>query len=64
MSYQEMSRSRLQAYAAQAGIKTGDAGMPSYSTTATLRERMDQMGEQEYMISVEIGGKDEYDETV
>ena len=66
MRNEEMRMSRYLAYANALGIHTeGDAGgMPSYSTTATLRERMDQMGEQEYMISVEIGGKDEYDETV
>ncbi len=58
MSYQEMSRSRLQAYAAQAGIKTGDAGMPAYSTAGTLRKTLEQMGDQEYMITVEIGGQE------
>ena len=64
MSYQEMTRTRLQAYAAQAGIKAGDAGMPAYSTAGTLRKTLEQMGDQEYMITVEIGGQDEYDETV
>ena len=56
MSYQEMSRSRLQAYAAQAGIKTGDAGMPAYSTAGTLRKTLEQMGDQEYMITYQSDG--------
>ena len=64
MSYQEMGRTRLQAYAELAGIRTGDGGMPAYSTADTLRKTMEQMGDQEYMITVEIGGQDEYDETV
>ena len=64
MSYQEMRRIRLQAYADLAGIKTGDGGMPAYSTAGTLRKTLEQMGDQEYMITVEIGGIDEYDETV
>ena len=64
MSYQEMTRTRLQAYADLAGIKTGDAGMPVYSTAGTLRKTLEQMGDQEYMITVEIGGQDEYDEIV
>jgi hypothetical protein len=38
--------------------------MPTFSTDGTLRETMDQMGDQEYMISVETGGKDEFEETV
>ena len=38
--------------------------MPAYSTAGTLRKTLEQMGDQEYMITVEIGGQDEYDETV
>ncbi len=65
MSNEEMRMNRYLAYANVLGIHSGsEEGMPAYSTTGTLRSRMDQMKDQEYMISVEIGGKDEYDETV
>ena len=66
MKFEEMRGARIQAYANVLGIRmnNGEGGMPAFSTAGTLRETMDQMGEQEYMISVEIGGKDEFDETV
>lgn len=66
MSFEEMRNARLSAYANAIGISQGshNDGMPAYSTAGTLRKTMDQMKDQEYMISVEIGGKDEYDETV
>ena len=66
MSFEEMRNARLCAYANAMGISQGNHtdGMPAYSTAGTLRKTMDQMKDQEYMISVEIGGKDEYDETV
>ena len=64
MSIQETRRNRIMAYAERAGIRSGDGGMPTYSTADTLRRTMEQMRDQEYMITVEIGGKDEYDETV
>ena len=65
MRNEEMRMNRYLAYANALGICSGsEEGMPTYSTVGTLRSRMDQMKDQEYMISVEIGGKDEYDETV
>lgn len=66
MSFVEMRNARLSAYANVMGISQGSHSeeMPAYSTAGTLRKTMDQMKDQEYMISVEIGGKDEYDETV
>ena len=66
MSFEEMRNARLSAYANAMGISQSSHhdGMPAYSTAGTLRKTMDQMKDQEYMISVEIGGKDEYDETV
>ena len=66
MKFEEMRSARMQAYANALGIRVnnGEGGMPAFSTADTLRETMDQMGDQEYMISVEIGGKDEFDETV
>ena len=64
MSFQDLRNARILAYADEAGISIGDGGMPAYSTADTLRRRLEQMGDQEYMITVEIGGKDEYDETV
>ena len=66
MSFEEMRNARLSAYANAMGISQGGHtdGMPAYSTAGTLRKTMVQMKDQEYMISVEIGGKDEYDETV
>ena len=66
MKFEEMRGARTQADAKALGIRmnNGEGGMPAFSTTGTLRETMDQMGDQEYMISVEIGGKDEFEETV
>ena len=66
MKIEEMRGARMQAYANALGIRVnnGEGGMPAFSTAGTLRETMDQMGDQEYMISVEIGGKDEFEETV
>ena len=66
MKFEEMRGTRIQAYANAFGIRVnnGEDGMPAFSTAGTLRETIDQMGDQEYMISVEIGGKDEFDETV
>ena len=66
MKFEEMRGARMQAYANALGIRVnnGEGGMPAFSTAGSLRETMDQMGNQEYMISVEIGGKDEFDETV
>ena len=61
MKFEEMRGARMQAYANALGIRVnnGEGGMPAFSTAGSLRETMDQMGDQEYMISVEIGGKDE-----
>ncbi|MDY6335367.1 MAG: hypothetical protein SPL56_11300 [Lachnospiraceae bacterium] len=66
MKFEEMRDARIQAYANALGIRmnNGEGGMPAFSTAATLRETLGQMGDQEYMISVEIGGKDEFEETV
>ena len=64
MSFQDMRNARILAYAGEAGISIGSGGMPAYSTAETLRRRLEEMGDQEYMITVEIGGRDEYDETV
>ena len=66
MKYEEMRGARMQAYANALGIRmnNGEGGMPAFSTVCTLRETLDQMGNQEYMITVEIGGKDEFEETV
>ena len=66
MNFEEMKNTRLTAYAKALGINSGgdNSGMPAYSTARSLRKTMDQMKDEEYMISVEIGGKDEYDETV
>ena len=66
MMNEEMRRSRILAYANALGIQTEEIedGMPAYSTAGTLRKTMEQMEDQEYMISVEMGGKDAYDETV
>jgi hypothetical protein len=66
MKFEEMRSARMQAYANALGINmnNSESGMPAFSTVGTLRETMDQVGDQEYMISVEIGGKDEFEETV
>lgn len=64
MSYQDMRNARILAYADEAGISIGSGGMPVYSTADTLRRKLEQMGDQEFMITVEIGGSDEYDETL
>ena len=66
MMNEEMRRSRIFAYANALGFQTEEIkdGMPAYSTADTLRKTMEQMEDQEYMISVEMGGKDAYDETV
>ena len=64
MSNQIMRQNRLQAYAEAAGIQPGDGGMPAYSTADSLRKTMEKMRDQEYMITVEIGGNDAHDETV
>ena len=66
MKFEERRGARMQAYANALRIRVnnGEGGMPAFSTAVTLRETMDQMGDQEYMMSVEIGGKDEFDETV
>ena len=66
MKFEEMRGASMQAYANALGIclNNGEGGMPAFSTTGTLRETMDQMGDQEYMISVEIGGKDEFEESI
>ena len=66
MKFDEMRGARMQAYASALGIhvNNGEGGMPAFSTAGTLRETMDQMGDQKYMITVEIGGKDEFEETV
>lgn len=66
MKFEEMRGVSMQAYANPLGIRldNGEGGMPVFSTSGTLRETMDQMGDQEYMISVEIGGKDEFEEGV
>ena len=66
MKFEDMKATRMQAYANALGIRVndGEGGMPAFSTAGSLRETMDQMGDQEYMISVEIGGKDEFEETV
>ena len=57
MKFEEMRGASMQAYANALGIclDDGEGGMPAFSTSGTLRETMDQMGDQEYMISVEIG---------
>ena len=66
MKFEEMRGASMQAYTNALGIRvnSGEGGMPAFSTSGTLRETMDQMGDQEYMISVEIGGKNEFEETV
>ena len=66
MSFEEMRNARLMAYVDVMGFSQDNHadGMPAYSTAGILRKTMDQMKDQEYMISVEIGGKDEYNETV
>ena len=66
IKFEEMRGASMQAYANALGIRvnSGEVGMPAFSTSGTLRETMDQMGDQEYMISVEIGGKNEFEETV
>ena len=66
MKFEEMRGASMQAYANALGIclNNGEGGMPAFSTSGTLRETMDQMGDQEYMISVEIGGTDEFEESV
>ena len=57
MKFEEMRGASMQAYANALGIclDDGEGGLPAFSTSGTLRETMDQMGDQEYMISVEIG---------
>ena len=66
MKFEEIRGARMQAYANALGIRVnnGEGGMPAFSTAGTLRETMDQMGEQGYVSSVEIGGKDEFEESV
>lgn len=66
MSFEEMRNARLSAYANAMGISQDNHTdwMPAYSTDGTVRKTMDKLKDQEFMISVEIGGKDEYDETV
>ena len=66
MKYEKMRGASMRAYANALGIclDNGKGGMPAFSTSGTLRETMDQMGDQEYMISVEIGGTDEFEESV
>ena len=52
MKFEEMRSARMQAYANALGIRVnnGEGGMPAFSTAGSLRETMDQMGDQEYMI--------------
>ena len=66
MKFEKMRGASMRAYANALGIcsDNGKGGMPAFSTSGTLRETMDQMGDQEYMISVEIGGTDEFEESV
>lgn len=66
MMFEEMRGASMQAYSNALGIRldNGEGEMPTFSTSGTIREAMDQMGDQEYMISVEIGGKDEFEESV
>lgn len=66
MKYEKMRGASMRAYANALGIclDNGKGGMPAFSTSGTLRKTMDQMGDQEYMISVEIGGTDEFEESV
>lgn len=66
MMNEEMRKSRILAYANALEIQTEKLkdGIPAYSTASTFRKTMEQMEDREYMISVEMGGKDAYDETV